>query len=49
VPARYIRHSVDLLFYLTDREREEFDRSVHEAVKHAFEFVQARSAMRARA
>jgi hypothetical protein len=49
LPARYIRHPVDFLFYLTDRERVEFDASVREAVKHAFEFVQARSAMRARA
>ncbi|HET9978361.1 MAG TPA: late competence development ComFB family protein [Burkholderiaceae bacterium] len=48
LPARYIRHAVDFLFYLTERERAEFDASVHEAVKSAFEFVQARTAMRAR-
>jgi len=48
LPSRYIRHSVDYLFYLTEREREALDRAVHEAVKHAFEFVQARSAMKAR-
>jgi len=48
LPARYIRHPVDFLFYLTERERNEFDASVREAVKYAFEFVQARSAMKAR-
>jgi hypothetical protein len=49
LPARYIRHQVDYLFYLTERERAELDASVDEAVKYAFEFVQARVAMRVRA
>jgi Late competence development protein ComFB len=49
LPARYIRHPVDFLFYLTERERAELDKAVRAAVKHAFEFVQARVAMRARA
>lgn len=48
LPARYIRHSVDFLFYLTERERVDLEKSVRDAVKHAFEFVQARVAMRAR-
>jgi hypothetical protein len=48
LPARYIRHRVDFTFYLTDRERCDLDRSVAAAVKFAFEFVQARVAMRAR-
>lgn len=48
LPARYIRHPVDFLFYLTERERGELEKSVRDAVKHAFEFVQARVAMRAR-
>jgi Late competence development protein ComFB len=48
LPARYIRHPVDFLFYLTERERTAFDASVREAVKYAYEFVQARVAMRAR-
>jgi hypothetical protein len=47
--ARYIRHPADFLFYLTERERADLDKAVREAVKHAFEFVQARVAMRARA
>ena len=48
LPPRYIRHEVDYAFYLTDRERLENDRAVAEAVTYAFEFVQARRAMRAR-
>jgi tryptophanase len=48
LPPRYIRHPVDLAFYLSDREREDNARMVNEAVAHAFEFVQARVAMRAR-
>jgi hypothetical protein len=46
---RYIRHEVDYAFYLSERERAEQDRSIAESVEFAFEFVQARTAMRARA
>lgn len=49
LPPRYIRHEVDFAFYLTDRERIDNERAIAEAVTHAFEFVQARRAMRARA
>ena len=45
---RYIRHEVDLAFYVSERERAETQRTVEEAVNFAFEFVQARYAMRAR-
>ncbi|MFZ5520745.1 MAG: late competence development ComFB family protein [Pseudomonadota bacterium] len=48
LPPRYIRHEVDLVFYLTERERLENERSVDESVQFAFEFVQARTVMRAR-
>jgi len=48
LPPRYIRHEVDFAFYLTDKERLETERAVAEAVSFAFEFVQARVAMRAR-
>ena len=48
LPPRYIRHEVDLVFYLTEKERGEMTRAVDEAVRSAFEFVQARKAMRAR-
>jgi hypothetical protein len=46
--ARYIRHSVDLSFYLTEKERLGMEQTISEAVAFAFEFVQARIAMRAR-
>lgn len=48
LPPRYIRHVVDFTFYLTDKERSENERAIDEAVAFAFEFVQARVAMRAR-
>jgi hypothetical protein len=49
LPARYIRHAVDLAFYQTEQERLQSDRALHDAVEFAFGFVQARAAMRARA
>ena len=48
LPPRYIRHPVDLAFYLSDRERGESERQLAESVDFAFGFVQARTAMRAR-
>lgn len=49
LPPRYIRHEVDFAFYLSDKERADSQRAINEAVSFAFEFVQARVAMRARA
>ncbi len=48
LPPRYIRHEVDLAFYLTEKERDDNEAALAEAVKYACEFVQARFAMRAR-
>jgi hypothetical protein len=48
MPPRYIRHQVDFVFYLSDRERGDSDRQLQESVEYAFGFVQARTAMRAR-
>lgn len=48
LPPRYIRHEVDFAFYLSEKERGENERAVAKAVAFAFEFVQARTAMRAR-
>ncbi|MCM0609640.1 MAG: late competence development ComFB family protein [Ideonella sp. WA131b] len=45
---RYIRHEVDFVFYLSERERSDSDRQLIEAIEYAFGFVQARTAMRAR-
>jgi hypothetical protein len=48
VAPRYIRHDVDLAFFLTERERGDNERVIRDAVEHAFGFVQARHAMAAR-
>ena len=45
---RYIRHQVDFVFYLSERERGDSERQLLDAVEYAFGFVQARTAMRAR-
>jgi glutathione S-transferase len=49
LPPHYIRHDVDFSFHLTDGERIESQRMVSEAVTYAFNYVQARAAMKARA
>jgi hypothetical protein len=48
LPPRYIRHAIDLSFYLTDPERAENEVAISEAVDFAYQFVQAKVAMRAR-
>jgi hypothetical protein len=48
ITPRYIRHAVDLAFFLTDKERTENERLINEAVDQAFSFVQARHVMAAR-
>jgi hypothetical protein len=48
LPPRYIRHAVDYSFYLTEPERLEIDAAIQEAVTYAFNFVQARSVLRAK-
>lgn len=39
LPARYVRHSVDIAFYLTVPERDQMDKLVRNAVKDAFALV----------
>lgn len=48
LPPRYIRHAVDFSFYLSEKERNEIEKAISESVTFAFQFVQARAAMRAR-
>ena len=48
LPPRYIRHQVDLAFHMTEKERQDSEQLIHDTVVYAFEFVQARYAMRAR-
>jgi len=42
LPPRYIRHNVDMSFYMSPVEHEEIDKKINEAVKHAVEFVLSR-------
>jgi len=46
LPPRYIRHEVDFSFYMTGGERQEIDNAINEAVTFAFQFVEARVALR---
>ncbi len=39
LPARYVRHSVDIAFYLTPKERADMDQQVLDAVAAAFDLV----------
>ncbi len=39
LPPRYVRHDVDLIFYLTPEERREMESRVEEAVERAIELV----------
>ena len=43
LPARYVRHDVDLMFYLTEQERHAIEVSLEEVLKFAFAFVLERS------
>ena len=42
LPPRYVRHDVDMMFYLTERERHGIELSMEEALKFAFGFVMER-------
>jgi hypothetical protein len=46
LPARYVRHDVDMMFYLTEHERHAIEKSMAEALSFAFAFVAARMAKR---
>ena len=46
LPARYVRHDVDLMFYLTEHERHAIDQALAEGLKFAFSFVAERAAKR---
>lgn len=39
LPARYVRHHVDLAYYLTDEEKLKMDSAVRMAVSEAISFV----------
>ena len=44
LPARYVRHDVDMMFYLTEKERHAIETSMEEVLQFAFGFVQERAA-----
>ena len=46
LPARYVRHDVDMMFYLTEPERHAINQSLNEALTYAFSFVANRAAKR---
>ncbi len=46
LPPRYIRHAVDMSFYMSDQERLRTAAAVQQAVRMAFEFVQSRTRTR---
>jgi hypothetical protein len=44
LPARYVRHDVDLMFYLTEHERHAIALSLEAALDFGYNFVKDRSA-----
>ena len=46
LPARYVRHDVDMMFYLTEQERHAIEESLNEVLAFAFKFVGERMARR---
>lgn len=44
LPARYVRHDVDLMFYLTEQERHAIELSMEAAMDFAFSYVAERAA-----
>lgn len=39
IPARYVRHDVDLVFYLTEQERHNIETVMAQALDDAFSYV----------
>lgn len=39
LPAKYVRHDIDMAYYLTPREREQMEYAVHKAVTAAIEYI----------
>jgi len=48
LPARYVRHDVDMMFYLTEQERHAIEQSLDEVLKFSFGFVEERTARSSR-
>jgi len=41
LPPRYIRHHVDMAFYMTGDERNEMEKSINQAILDAIDFVRS--------
>ena len=39
LPARYVRYDIDMVYYMTIKEREQIEYEVHKAVTAAVEYV----------
>jgi chlorite dismutase len=48
LPARYVRHDVDMMFYLTEPERQAMHQALDEVLKFSFQLVGERTARAAR-
>ncbi|MBT0568918.1 late competence development ComFB family protein [Curvibacter sp. CHRR-16] len=48
LPARYVRHDVDLVFYMTEHERHAIELALEEALQFAFVFVAERAGKNAK-
>jgi hypothetical protein len=46
LPVRYVRHDVDMMFYLTERERHAIEESLNETLTFSFKYVAERMAKR---
>lgn len=42
LPARYVRHAVDVSFYMSREERQDIDDKIDAAIRHAVEFIDRR-------
>ena len=43
LPAKYVRHDVDMMFYLTEPERRSIELALEEGLQFAFRFVRERT------
>jgi len=48
LPPRYVRHDVDMMFYLTEPERQAMEQALEEVLKFSFDLVRERTARSAR-
>ena len=48
LPVRYVRHDVDMMFYMTEQERKVIEQSLEQVLEFSFAFVVERSARSAR-